>query len=320
MCLFPRLIKNRRYIPNKKNGGIPPVCDDYRKLWVAVGCGNCIECMKQKALQWKIRLHEELLVQKYAYYITFSFSPDSLRKLMNEIEVTEECNAIAGLGIRRYLERWRKKYKKSQRHFFITELGENNTERIHLHGIVFSDIEIPKEEFENIWQYGNVRIGDYCNLRTINYIAKYITKIDQKHKTYKPQIFCSAGLGATYTERTLVKKIHRFQDEKTIEFYRFPKGNKCNLPIYYRNKLFSEDEREKLWIHKLDKAERYVLGVKIEDVDTLKGQEKYERILRKAQEVNLQLGYGDSTEEWKKRDYNVTWKMLMKGKGGEGER
>ena len=28
MCLYPRLIKNRKYIANKKNGGnIPPVSD-----------------------------------------------------------------------------------------------------------------------------------------------------------------------------------------------------------------------------------------------------------------------------------------------------
>jgi hypothetical protein len=29
MCLYPRLIKNRKYIKNKKNGGnIPPVKDE----------------------------------------------------------------------------------------------------------------------------------------------------------------------------------------------------------------------------------------------------------------------------------------------------
>ena len=30
MCLYPKLIKNRRYVPNKKNGGVPPQCPDER--------------------------------------------------------------------------------------------------------------------------------------------------------------------------------------------------------------------------------------------------------------------------------------------------
>lgn len=314
MCLYPRLIKNRRYLPNKKNGGHPPICDDYRKLYVPVGCGVCIECMKQKALAWKIRLYEELKVHNYAYYITYTFSPDSLAQLLQAAEQTEECNAIAGLAIRRYLERWRKKYKKSQRHFFITELGHEGTERIHLHGIVFSDFEISKDEFEKFWLYGNVRIGDYCNLRTINYIAKYITKIDKDHKQYRPEIFCSPGIGNKYVSRELIKQIHTYRGENTIEFYRFNAGNKCALPIYYRNKLFTENQREDLWINKLDKNTRYVLGIEIPNTNTIQGEEKYFRILRRAQETNRNLGYGDNTKEWQKKKYNVTRRMLVKGK------
>lgn len=310
MCLFPRLIKNKRYVPNKKNGGVPPPCDDYRKLYVAVGCGKCMECMRQKALQWKIRLNEELRTQKYAYFVTFTFAPEELRKLTDEVGLVN-CNAVAGLAVRRYLERWRKKYKKSQRHWLITEMGQEESERIHLHGIVFSAFEISTEEFASIWKYGNVVIGQYCNMRTIYYVTKYVTKLDQKHKGYVPQIFCSAGLGNIYTERELVRIIHRYQDE-TDETYRFPNGQKCNLPIYYRNKLFTEEQREKLWVQKLDQNTRYVNGVRVDNVDTVEGEDRYFRLLRIAQFKNLQLGYGDNTEEWKQRDYNVTLKMLQK--------
>ena len=60
MCLYPRLIKNRKYIANKKNGGnIPPVTD-LRVLMVPVGCGKCIECKKQKSREGSIRLQEEI--------------------------------------------------------------------------------------------------------------------------------------------------------------------------------------------------------------------------------------------------------------------
>ena len=41
-------------------------------------------------------------------------------------------------------------------------------------------------------------------------------------------------------------------------------GGKLNLPIYYRNKLFTEEEREKLFLDKIEKGIVYVLGTKID--------------------------------------------------------
>ena len=37
MCLFPKLILNRKYTANKKNGGVVPVCVDGRTKYVPVG-------------------------------------------------------------------------------------------------------------------------------------------------------------------------------------------------------------------------------------------------------------------------------------------
>lgn len=48
MCLYPKLIKNKRYTINIKNKGIIPECIDERMLFVPIGCGKCIECMKKK--------------------------------------------------------------------------------------------------------------------------------------------------------------------------------------------------------------------------------------------------------------------------------
>ena len=56
MCLYPKLIKNRKYTANEKNGGIVPVFKDIRTLYVPIGCGVCMECMKKKAREWQIRL------------------------------------------------------------------------------------------------------------------------------------------------------------------------------------------------------------------------------------------------------------------------
>lgn len=312
MCLYPKLFINRKYTRTKKNGGkIPPVLDN-RTLYVPIACGNCIECLKQKAREWQVRLTEELKVNKYAYFITLTFSNEELQKLC---EITKnECNAVATLAVRRFLERWRKKYKKSLKHWLVTELGHENTERIHLHGIIFSEFEITQEEFTQFWKYGNILLGTYCNFKTINYIVKYVHKIDTDHKNYKPIILCSKGIGSNYTKRLIPKRLHEFDGKNTIEYYRLPNGVKINLPIYYRNKFWTEEQREQLWLHRLDKNERYVMGNKISNLNTEDGIIKYNDILKTAQEMNKKLGFGDDSKQWQKKDYNVTLKMLNQSK------
>ena len=54
MCLYPRIIKNRKFQANKKNNGIIPKINDKRTEYVPIGCGKCIECKKQKAREWQV--------------------------------------------------------------------------------------------------------------------------------------------------------------------------------------------------------------------------------------------------------------------------
>ena len=158
-------------------------------------------------------------------------------------------NEAATVAVRYFLEGWRKETKKSVKHWLITELGHNGTKRIHIHGIIFTnDVEMIKKKWE---KYGLVYIGDYVNERTINYIVKYVNKVDTVNKGYKPKILCSKGIGSGYLKR-IDSKINAYREGETKEYYRTKSGHKINLPIYYRNNLYTDEEREKLWLKKLD--------------------------------------------------------------------
>lgn len=311
MCLYPKLIINRKYSGTKKNGGKPPTLQDERVRFVPVACGQCMECRKAKANEWRVRLHEELKTQEHAYFITLTFAPEELEKLCKKYDLTE-CNAICGKAIRLFFERIRKTYKKSIKHWLITEMGQDETERIHLHGIFFPPFPINNNWLAQFWKYGICDTGKYCNSRTINYVVKYVFKLDPKHKGYVPQIFCSSGIGKNYiTEHT--KERHQYKSEKTRDYYTLPNGQHVALPIYYRNKLFTEDEREKLWIKKIEQDTRYINGIPIHRV--LECEDRYQQYLntlQEAQRVNDNLGYGNDSKEWKKHDYNVTLKMIAK--------
>lgn len=313
MCLYPRFIKNPAYSKQKylKIG----VTQDERKKYVPIGCGECLECRRQKAQMWRVRLCEELKVNKYAYFVTLTFNNDNLEKLAKEVDVKNaECNAVATHAVRRFLERWRKKYKKSLRHWLITELGHENTERIHLHGIIFSDFEITNELLQSFWKYGLADTGQYCNIQTINYIVKYVTKIDADHKNYKAVILTSAGIGKAFTETIAAKNTYKYRPHKTVEYYTLSNGYKVALPIYYRNKFWSPKERANLWTERLDKGEIFVNGIRIRNIESEDSQKYYYKLLEDLQRDNINLGYGDTSKEWQKEKYNITFKMLQRKK------
>lgn len=317
MCLYPKLIKNRKYQANKKNGGnVPPLplyeykpgqyTEDRRVMAVPVGCGKCMECMKKKAREWQVRLLEEVRERKDGKFITFTFSNESIIEITKDIHNKtgyELDNEIATKATRKFLERWRKKNKKSLRHWFVTELGQNGTENIHIHGIVWTNKS--NAEITETWKYGHTWIGDYVNEETVNYIVKYMYKTDIKHKEYKPKVLTSAGIGSGYINR-LDSKRNKYQAGKTKETYINRQGYKMALPIYYRNKLYTDQEKEKLWIEKIDEGIRYVDGNK---VNVKNGNEKYFKLLDEARKKNKELGYGDDTTDWKRKEYEEQRRM-----------
>lgn len=304
MCLYPKLIKNKKYSANEKNkGNIPPI-KDIRTTYVPVGCGRCIECLTQKARSWKIRLYEEIKEHKNGKFVTLTFTEQSLFEIGKKVtgkDIYDKDNNIATYAVRHFLENWRYKYKKSPRHWLITELGQTNTERIHLHGIIFTN---KVEEIKKLWRYGNVWIGQYVNQKTINYITKYLTKTDLKHKEYRPKVLTSKGIGSYYIIRNENSKRNKYNKEKTRDYYLTETGHKVALPTYYRNKIYTDDEKEILWLNKIDKGDIYVMGEKV-NLNTKEGEEEYNDLLKYYQKKNEQLGYGTDKKTFDERMYNL---------------
>lgn len=283
--------------------------NDERVKYVPIGCGKCMECMKKKKREWQVRLLEEIRHDNTGKFITLTFDSKSLEYLTTKIKYPPENkdildNELATNAVRYFLERWRKDNKKSVKHWFITERGHNGTERIHLHGILFTNKN--KEYIEKKWLYGKIFIGNFVNEKTINYIIKYCTKLDKQHKEFIPKILTSAGIGKKYTERPDSNQ-NKFKDTETKEYYRTKQGHKLALPIYYRNKIYTEDEREKLWLNKLDKEERYVGG---ERVSVKNGEEEYFKLLKHYRAKNQRLGFGNDKSQWEKKEYQQQLNLL----------
>lgn len=314
MCLYPNLIKNRRFTANKKNGGVVPPILDNRTMYVAIGCQRCMECRRRKARDWQVRMLEEIKTAKNGVFVTLTFSDESISELAegeDEYVGYELDNRIATKAARLFFENWRKEYGKSVRHWLVTELGggdtlkgHKGTENIHLHGIIWTD---KPQEIRRKWKFGYTWLGEYVNGATVNYVTKYVSKIDIKHENYKSKVLASAGIGAGYIE-SIRSRDNKYKEGNTDEGYRTSTGHKMGLPIYYRNKIYSDAEREALWIEKLNKEERWVDGNR---VDIRLKNNEYMRAVRTARKKNKKLGYGSDEKEWDKIKYEEAMREMM---------
>lgn len=288
MCLYPKLMRNKRYT----EGG--PIPSDERLLYTPIKCNNCKQCNKQKADAWRKRLIDELTINKTkAYFVLLTYSTESLLEIHSsinkELKGYNVDNAIYTLSVRRFLDRWTKKHGKSLRHWLINELGQQKTEHMHIHGIIWT--EQPFDEVRKIWKYGLVfpskdRVKEnYVNQQSISYIMKYVTKIDPKHKYFKPVILTSYGMGN-------VNRISNYERLKDV--YKDKDGIESQLPMYYRRKIYSDDQREQLWLKKLDEGVRYISGRKIPNWNT----ELINKLLKQEQKDSEADGFIGDKWNW----------------------
>lgn len=307
MCLYERKLRNPYYMVSEKNKGNIPECEDERQLHMTTGCGWCKECRKELASSWNVRLKEELKSNTNVRFVTMSFSPKAIRELEQQIHrkgwrgykgETTDVNDLATYAVRMWSERWRKKYKHAPRHWLITELGHKNSERIHLHGLVWNTGEESRYgDFNNAitktWNYGNVWNGNWVDTRTINYITKYVTKLDNHHKGYKQKILTSQKMGADYIWRQ--SYTHKWAYDKTVTYYTDEKGYRHKLPRYWKNKLFTEDQRRKLWTYELDK-QKLKIGAYTFDLNRQDEEDQRKLMIGALQgerDSNILAGYGD---------------------------
>lgn len=306
MCIRKTLIQNRKYTSTKKNGGIVPVCRDKRQLNIYVPCGQCYICRKKKAREWRMRISEDIKVNKDCKIVTLTFNTESLQKIAKQwckgYKGYNLDNEICRQAVKHFRERWRKEYGRSPRHWLITELGHGETEHVHMHGIIWEDsrYKLKKklvDEVEEMWAYGFVGKGkkneltgemeNYVDASTANYFTKYVNKIDEMHPNYKQIILTSAGIGKAYIGSAKAKD-NIYKGKDTNQMYTLDNGGKLPMPEYFRKKLWTEEQREKLTGWYLDKETIYIDG---KQIPLSIGDVEIGKMYKKLREKNAKLGF-----------------------------
>ena len=116
---------------------------------------------------------------------------------------------------------------------------------------------------------------------------------DLDNPDYISIVLCSKGLGANYAKENQLK--HRWNGEKTIITYKARNGQDLPLPRYYKTTIYTDDQRQLLWLYTEDKGTKWVKGFEIIEANTV-NKDYYERLLKEKNENGISL-HGDNIEE-----------------------
>lgn len=227
-CFTPITLKNPKYEPDKPN--LVP-------KWIVVPCGTCPACRSTYVQDWVTRCLEEMKSNKYrCYFLTLTYNEQNLAHYIESFG-----NLVKDTDVTLFLKRLRKRLdKKSIKYFYTSEQGEVNG-RLHFHMLLFG-IRFPTKQdavkcFETTWKNGFVHVGNVTE-KSIKYVINYINKdFDSGQNIHR----CSKGFGSS------ILRLRNFYAANPYERQYYPDHEfKRHLPRYFRNKLYTEAERQNL--------------------------------------------------------------------------
>ncbi|AXL14909.1 replication initiator protein [Microviridae sp.] len=217
---------------------------------MSVPCGRCAACLRNKQQDWLVRLKHEERYSNNAYFVTLTY---------NDQNLPLDGNGLAQLykpDVQKFIKRLRKNTKVKFKYFCVGEYGETYG-RPHYHLLIFNlgkDRNQVEKEIIKAWSkrskivkgerqmFGQIDIGDVTDA-SIAYCTKYIIQ-KRKVPEFMEQPFSlmstKPAIGSDYLKKVQNTDWHEIDNKFYIQFG----ASKFKMPEYYRNKLFTEADRE----------------------------------------------------------------------------
>lgn len=245
-------------------------CDSpFYRVWkgeqIPLPCGRCGPCKKRRVDSWVFRLMQEDKVSATSRFITLTYDNDHVPISENGwLTLTKGHDLVPKddgtfrkvdrCCFTKYIKRLRKLcHGVSVKYYACGEYGSDNR-RPHWHAIVFN---VPDDEmFFTAWSldgkpFGKVHVGQVSG-DSVAYVMKYIDKPGgvPLFPNWKPFVgrddripefaLMSKGLGESY----ITPAIKRYHQADLSRMYMVRDGGfKIAMPRYYRERIYTEDER-----------------------------------------------------------------------------
>jgi len=215
---------------------------------ISVPCGKCARCLERRKMEWGFRMGIELEASKTAYFVTLTYDQENVPYNRYGIKTLKPKNLTD------FFKRLRQNQRRGETTIEHLLNGLRNTDRIkyyaageygeqrgrpHYHAIIFNTAI---KYVESSWQLGGVHVVK-ANEMTIAYVMKYLDKHkDKKQDKRKVPEYnvMSEEIGMDYVYK--MREWHKRNIE--ILYVTSRKGIRVPMPKYYREKIFSEDERK----------------------------------------------------------------------------
>ncbi|QXP07946.1 MAG: replication initiator protein [Arizlama microvirus] len=216
-----------------------------------VPCGRCPACKARRVSAWSFRLQQEEKNSDNSHFITLTYDTKNLKFSKTGKPTLDRRD------FQNFIKSLRRKQPpgfKSVKYYAAGEYG-SKTFRPHYHVILFN-VELTTIQFA--WPHGQIHYGKVTPA-SIGYSLKYISKRKfNKGDDRKPECqYVSKGMGAAYLTANM-KKWHKSHLEKKM-YCTLPDGKKIAMPRYYKDKIYSLEERLKIRHHfqnEMDKKEQ----------------------------------------------------------------
>ncbi len=223
-----------------------------------VPCGKCFQCLARRRNGWSFRLWHQMQTCESAYFMTLTYGEalDDYGHPFGEQPPTS-FNGIYDLNkkhLQDFLKRLRK-YQKSKnygtsiKYYAVGEYGTKNL-RPHYHLIIFNllpELAVRSNVVaKEIWKKGKVDIAS-CNISTINYVVGYVMQGKWEPQAddddRKPHFsLMSKGLGSSYLTDQKIEYLYDRMETSVMH----PSGFRIVLPRYYKDKIFTIEEKAEL--------------------------------------------------------------------------
>lgn len=129
-------------------------------------------------------------------------------------------------------------------YYAVGEYG-SETQRPHFHSILFNLLKKEKDSqfLEGVWKNGHVHVGDVTGASmayVTGYLQKHISREEnESDDREKEKSFMSKGIGHNY----ITPARSKYYKRKLKPFLTIEGGQKLSLPRYYKDKIFTEEEK-----------------------------------------------------------------------------
>jgi len=209
---------------------------------VPVPCGKCPYCLKRKVSSWAFRLRKEDERSAVSFFVTLTYAEIehfTPRGFMN----------LNKRDVQLFFKRLRKATSGTiWKYYAVGEYGSENW-RPHYHIILFASTRWTKQQLEiqlyKSWEKGKIDVGTVTGA-SVAYTLKYVQKparvpVHVNDDRLPEFSLMSKGLG----ENFITDETKHFYRENLSENYVIQDGFKIPMPRFYRERIFSRDDKGK---------------------------------------------------------------------------